>query len=230
MATLGLNPSNKEFVDGKGNELAGPKCRFPTRHSLGIADWSAVGPVHLEMIWRSCRDYFLPSGQPYNRWFKPLERVLGDTGASYYERQRDACHLDLVPYATECKWSELNKSNRNSLLSSGSTTLGELLRDSSIKLLVLNGRSVVQQFQSLPGVDLQPKHMGDWTLRRGSGPGVEGIAYSGVVNRLSEILLNRDLAVIGFNHNIQAMRGINVTDVRASIRTWLGQEANRTLL
>ena len=34
VATLGLNPSNKEFVDNSGNELSGSERRFHTLKSL----------------------------------------------------------------------------------------------------------------------------------------------------------------------------------------------------
>ena len=40
IATVGLNPSNREFVDGLGNELEGPSRRFHTLKSLGIASWA----------------------------------------------------------------------------------------------------------------------------------------------------------------------------------------------
>ena len=36
VATLGLNPSNREFVDDAGIELDGPSRRFPTLRSLKL--------------------------------------------------------------------------------------------------------------------------------------------------------------------------------------------------
>ncbi len=67
VATLGLNPSNREFVDEAGNELAGTSRRFHTLSSLRIASWSAVEARHLQLIVESCQQYF--QGNPYDRWF-----------------------------------------------------------------------------------------------------------------------------------------------------------------
>src|SRR2546430_419381 len=58
LATIGLNPSNREFVDDEGEELDGKSRRFHTLHSLGLARWSDVNAQHLELIKDSCRAYF----------------------------------------------------------------------------------------------------------------------------------------------------------------------------
>src|SRR3977135_1806902 len=66
VATLGLNPSNREFVDESGKELQGASRRFHTLRSLGLKSWSEVDARHLRMIIDSCRTYFL--GNPYDGW------------------------------------------------------------------------------------------------------------------------------------------------------------------
>src|SRR5260370_1920150 len=101
VATLGLNPSNREFVDEVGDELQGSYRRFHTLKSLGLASWSDVDARHLRLILESCRTYFL--GNPYDRWFKKLDQVVAGTGASFYDGSCVACHLDLIPYATTRK-------------------------------------------------------------------------------------------------------------------------------
>src|SRR5579864_8279521 len=58
VATLGLNPSNREFVDEAGNELDGWDRRFHTLHSLGLCCWEDASAAHLRMILASCRNYF----------------------------------------------------------------------------------------------------------------------------------------------------------------------------
>ena len=40
IATIGLNPSNLEFVDEKGKELDGSRRRFHTLNSLGSTRYS----------------------------------------------------------------------------------------------------------------------------------------------------------------------------------------------
>jgi hypothetical protein len=98
VATLGLNPSNREFVDGLGNELQGALRRFHTLRSLGLKSWSDVDARHLRLILESCRTYFLVN--PYDRWFKRLDQIVSGTNVSYYSTSSGACHLDLIPYAT----------------------------------------------------------------------------------------------------------------------------------
>jgi hypothetical protein len=47
VATVGLNPSNREFVDDSGQELCDSERRFHTLHSLGLSSWSDVDARHL---------------------------------------------------------------------------------------------------------------------------------------------------------------------------------------
>src|ERR1700722_10513727 len=113
VATLGLNPSNREFVDELGEELRGTFRRFHTLTSLGLQSWSDVDARHLRLILESCCNYFL--GNPYDRWFKKLDQVVSGANASFYDASCQACHLDLIPYATARKWTELTARQRFSL-------------------------------------------------------------------------------------------------------------------
>src|SRR5438552_3663439 len=82
VATLGLNPSNREFVDDDGCELEGDARRFHTLASLGLARWEQADTRHLELVLHSCRCYF--QRNPYDRWFRRLDQLLAATGTSYY--------------------------------------------------------------------------------------------------------------------------------------------------
>src|SRR5579864_4914328 len=93
VATIGLNPSNREFVDESGNELEGSSRRFHTLTSLGLASWAEADARHLRLILESCRAYFL--GNPYDTWFKRLDYVIHGARASFYDPASVACHLDL---------------------------------------------------------------------------------------------------------------------------------------
>jgi len=186
VATLGINPSNREFVDDGGNELQGPHRRFHTLSSLGIAEWSDVDVRHLRLILDSCRTYFL--GNPYDRWFKRLDYVISGAEASYYDGSGSACHLDLIPYATARKWTDLTSRQRSSLLASAADSLALLLRDSCIRVLVLNGQSVVEQFQEITGVRFEREKMDQWTLLRQRKPDITGIAYKAIVNSLCGVV------------------------------------------
>jgi hypothetical protein len=131
-----------------------------------------------------------------------------------------ACHLDLIPFATARKWTELPARQRSSLLYIAGNTLGVLLRDSPIQILILNGMSVVQQFQDITDVRLERQVMTTWSLPRQSKTDVVGIAFSGVVDTISGIMLERKVLVLGFNHNIQSSFGVT-TDVVHEIHNWI---------
>ena len=226
IATIGLNPSNREFVDGSGNELDGPFRRFHTLKSLGLARWSDANTRHLRLIMDSCYAYF--SRNPYNRWFRKLDYIISGTKASYYAKTAKACHLDLIPYATTCKWTDLTRIQRSSLLEISSDTLGLLLRDSQVRLLILNGRSVVEHFQYISGIHLEKEMMRNWSLPRRSKPDVAGFAYQGVVRTLAGVRLKQRVKVLGFNHNIQSSFGVT-TQVTSAIRSWITQAAGEVI-
>src|SRR5690606_39085895 len=162
IATLGLNPSNREFVDVSGNELTGPERRFHTLSSLKLKRWSAAKDVHLEKILESCNSDF--SGNPYDGWFKALDKLILGANVSYYGMFSSACHLDLVPYATACKWVELTSAQRNALLKSGGDALGRILRESPVELIVLNGQSVIENLQLVSGTVFNKQANPEWTL------------------------------------------------------------------
>jgi len=226
VATLGLNPSNREFVDGLGRELDGPSRRFHTLSSLGLNQWNEANAQHLQLIIESYYAYFLRN--PYDAWFRKLDYIISGTNASYYELPNTACHLDLIPYATAEKWTALSHSERSALLSHASDTLGLLLRDCPIQLLILNGNSVVENFQEISGVQLDKQAMDGWSLPRRSTTPVAGFAYKGLVRRILDIELERELLVLGFNHNIQSSFGVT-SEVVASIHRWVGDTAEEVL-
>ena len=222
VGTLGLNPSNREFVDGTGNELDGALRRFHTLRSLGLSQWSDATARHLQLIIDSCCKYF--SRNPYDGWFRKLDHLISGTKASYYHPSLAACHLDLIPYATSCKWTELTPKQRSLLVSVSGDTLGPILRDFKIRLLILNGNSVVDQFQSMAGIRLERRVMQQWALPRRLQSDVTGIAYKGVVREVSGMQLHRDVLVLGFNHNIQSSFGVT-TQVRDAIKRWITRAA-----
>lgn len=221
VATLGLNPSNREFVDHSGRELEGPARRFHTLSSLGLGSWAEADVRHLRLILESCGAYF--AGNPYDRWFRTLDQVVAAANASYYfAGDGAACHLDLIPYATAQKWTDLTLRQRTSLLIAAGDALAVLLRDSGVQLLILNGQAVVDQFSNAAGVSLQKHEMTDWALSRTSAKQVRGFGYRGVVHELTGIDLGRRIVVLGFNHNLQSSYGVT-TNVIQGIRRWVAE-------
>ena len=220
VATLGLNPSNREFVDEDGVELHGFYRRFHTLRSLGLRSWADADAYHLRLILETCCTYFLAN--PYDLWFRKLDQILQGLGVSYYGTADTACHLDLIPYATSRKWTELSFRQRSSLLSLSGDSLPLLLRNSSVRLLILNGQTVVNQFGELTDIQLERHEMSGWTLNRRRKPDVKGFAYHGFVENLCGIRMSHRILVLGFNHNIQSSFGVTREAV-AGIRGWIAK-------
>lgn len=223
VATIGINPSNREFVDSTGSELGEADRRLPTLASLGIEAWSAASASDVRRIARSCHGYF--EANPYRLWFDVLDRMLRFGGASYYS-DSFACHLDLVPFATSVKWGALNKGTTRALVIEGVRTMAELLRDSSIGLIILNGRAVVSAFEALAETTLKASDVGDWTLPRKQGRGVQGSSYTGSIRSMAGVDFDHTIRVFGYNHNLQSSFGVTNQVVRR-IGARVGEEIAR---
>lgn len=221
VATVGINPSNREFVAPDGSELDGGQRRLPTLASLALSDWSQATGADVHAVTQACLRYF--DGNPYRLWFDVLERVLNRGGFSYYSGTR-AAHIDLVAYATATKWGALSPAVRKKLISQGRRTLATVIRDSPVEVLVLNGRSVVNEFVASAEVQLRAAAVEGWTLPRAAGLGVAGFRYSGAVSSIAGIDLERAVRVVGFNHNLQSSFGVTT-----SVMHRIGQDVGETV-
>lgn len=95
IATAGLNPSEREFCDPRGNELVPPKRRFLHRSS---SDGVEPSPATLAESRRLAEGYF-ELGNAYWSWFRGFQPLLDELGCTF-ERGR-ACHTDyMTPFAT----------------------------------------------------------------------------------------------------------------------------------
>lgn len=226
IATLGLNPSNLEFVDKNGKELQIPFNRFESLATLQAISWLEVKVEDMEKVWQACAEYFYRN--PYNQWFRRLEKILVYTGASYYARLGEtACHLDLVQFATENKWSSLTVSQRSRLIEFGAPSLARTIKSSNIQVLVLNGSTVVKEFNRLlPAAEsLVPEFQPSWCLQEGR---VQGVSYVGHVSQLGNTPLGREVLVLGFNHNIQSSFGVT-GEATSRIGSWVGEKTKGVL-
>jgi hypothetical protein len=218
VATVGLNPSNREFVDDSGRELSGQFRRFDTLKSLGLTSWLDADARDFCSILTACREYFLRN--PYDAWFKRLDQITSGMGVSFYAPMGDACHLDLIPFATRRKWTDLSGQQRSSLLRIAADALALLLRDSPVEVIILNGRSVVEHFEALAEIRLDKVEIADWALPRSTGRDVAGYGFCGAVRTLSGIALDRELLILGYNHNLQSSFGVT-RNVMDAIQQWL---------
>jgi hypothetical protein len=218
LATVGINPSNREFMGIDGNELVEQARRLPTLRSLGLSSWSQSDFVVLRNILQACRGYF--EHNPYDGWFGSLQRIIGPTGLSYYAPLSNACHLDVVPWATIDKWGELPSAARRQLVQRAARALVEMIASSPLQMLVLNGQEVVRQFETFLMRPLDTLQISAWDLPRRSGRAVPGLACRGRISSIAGIPLDRELLVIGYNHNLQSSFGVT-TAVRERISEWI---------
>jgi hypothetical protein len=224
VATLGLNPSNREFVDAVGNELRGTARRFETLRSLGLSTWRNARRGHVERILQSLLHYF--SNNPYDIWFRKLDALLSGTRTSYYEAT--ACHLDLIPYATFRKWTGLTPDQRDVLLRASENAFALILRNSPVRVLVLNGTAVVKHFEQAFDHKLERTAAPNWSLNRKTSSPVPGYAFKATIDSLAGISLKHRLLVVGFNHNIQSSFGIT-RETTAEIGKWIGLTSEECL-
>lgn len=209
---MGINPSNREFVDRHGRELGADDRRLPTLASLDIPHWLEANGGHIRKVIDECERYF--ERNPYRLWFDVLERMLAVGGYSFYGGER-ACHLDLVAFATQVKWGTLEKDAQGELIIRGRRAMAEIIRDSFIRVLVLNGRSVVKVFEDFSDTRLEATSIPEWTLPRARGKGVTGIAYSGSITSIAGVELDREVKVFGYNHNLQSSFGVTSAVMRS---------------
>jgi len=191
-ATLGLNPSKLEFLDGVGRELTGAKQRLQTLSSLGESDLSSASRDSIRKVFEGCNGYF--RGWPYRRWFDVLEKILLTLGATYYTGT--ACHLDLVQWATDPTWGKLRGAQKKCLIEADHSFLREQLSHEHIRLLLLNGSGVVKAYSKGLGCELTEKFI----------PG--RIGWKHFVGCTSQ-----GVRVIGWNKNLQGSHGVSKDDI-----------------
>ena len=222
VATVGLNPSNKEFEDDDGEELRYSERRFHTLNSLGIEFWSEISGRDLISIKESCDNYF--DRNPYWRWFGKLRPIISELNVSFGSC---ACHLDLVPYATNEKWSNLSQVQRRGLLEVNRSTLTDLVWSSPLRVLVLNGTGVIEGFKRAFRVRLEPQPMTSLDLPWTHGKR-RGCSYRGRLENLAgEAASSSGILVLGYNHNIPGTPGVN--RVIPTIGRWIARESETYL-
>jgi hypothetical protein len=141
LLTVGLNPSDQEYVDTQGTELNGERRRFHTLASLEASARGELTEMQCDRAIEMMRGYFTP-GQPVFRWFRPLSRVVEAMGASFVGRS--AAHLDLVQESTTPVWSSLSKEDQAVLLAADRAFLRWQLSDLQARVVACNGATVLR--------------------------------------------------------------------------------------
>lgn len=118
--TVGLNPSDKEFREKKGDPFIS-QLRFP--------DYINGNDASIE---KALNSYF--EKNPYRQWFNAgFEPILNGMGASYYSNTGYSCralHTDICsPWATDPTWSNLPSLDKKILIKVGFLEWQQLVKD-----------------------------------------------------------------------------------------------------
>lgn len=204
-ATLGINPSRNEFLDSQGRLLDGSQRRLATLRSLGATRLDELTDAQVAEVVADCAAYF--SRNPYRRWFDPLDQLLR-TGldASYYDGT--ACHLDLVQWATDPVWGQIDDEQvRKVLTEDGVPHLAEqLAANPGISVVLCNGRRVIDQVRAARLADLRDAgaiSSGAVTCRLYAGSGANGAGLW-----------------LAWSANLQSSRGVS-SELKRDLADWI---------
>ena len=203
VATLGINPSSKEFLTGHAKPRLIPdveKKRLEDFESLGIKSSSQIGEFEAARIWSGCQNYFL--NNPYH-WFNHFLPILANFEASYFDGS--ACHLDLVQSATSPVWGGLTKRQQVALLDEDLDFFRFQSAQPNIRVRLVNGRTAINQIRDLGICDLMEDR--PILVQTTSGQ----VKCSTFVGR-GEL----DELVLAWSANIPSLRGSNALKVAAA--------------
>ena len=146
IVTIGVNPSNKEFCDDKGNLLREKRIKFSNK---------------INELTESYNTYF--EKKPYTRWFGKMngnwavEGLINALDASFYNNdiyKHQAIHIDLFPFATSQKFkskSDICVSDlaENDLFVTDWTydSVSNLIKNIQPKRIIIFGRTNIECFE-----------------------------------------------------------------------------------
>ena len=152
VATLGINPSSREFLSG-GKLIPSPKKRLVDFEVLGEGATFPLTRDQAFQVWEGCTRYF-SSNRAYWSWFRPLSNLLGATGGLSYE-DGDVCHLDLSPWATEPVWGKLSKEQKQELINDGLDLLNWQTQHNHLDAIIFNGRQVYEVIKEFTKIEIK---------------------------------------------------------------------------
>ena len=206
IATLGINPSAVEFIED-GQFLSGSRRRLATLDSLGAERCDLLTDAQVHQVIGDCATYF--TRRPYLRWFNPLDRLLASSlHVTYFDGS--ACHLDLVQWATDPVWRDIqDHAIRADLIDDGLPYLRAQLEHENVRLLLLNGRTVLNHVQRAGLAQMTPS--GELVLGQ-----TRCSLYTGVA---------RGIQFLGWSANLQSSHGVS-NAFTAQLAEWIAAHGN----
>ena len=152
VATLGINPSSREFLNRDKTLFSGSKRRLATLESIGTTNYADLDIDRAGAIISDCANYF--DRRPYG-WFNVLDKILtAALGVSYFHGS--ACHLDLVQWATDPVWRGLSRVQKSRLLDGDLDFLRTQLSHEGYRVVVVAGRTAMEWVQEAGLVKWKP--------------------------------------------------------------------------
>ena len=152
VASVGLNPSDQEYLTKTGQMLAGRAQRFATLDSLGASDRATLLDAQCDDAVAWMRAYYDEGKPVYGSWFNALSRVVVGFGAGF--RERSAVHLDLIQESTSPVWGELPAGEREALLVQDLPFLEWEIRAFPLRAVICTGKTVSVHLRRLFGVQM----------------------------------------------------------------------------
>ena len=211
VATLGINPSNKEFEENSAL-LKEDRRRLSTLESLGANSLESLTDEQVNQVVRDCDNYF-QSPNYYRGWFDQIEAVIKPgLGVSFFDGS--ACHLDLVQWATSNKWGILEPNGKSRLLDEGRNHLLNLLKNSQISLVIVNGKSVWNELES---------------AGFGAAKNIGSLTF-GKSKKTCQLLINKSkkLVFLGWSSNIPSQQGTTGPELKRDLAKGL-QDQNKVI-
>lgn len=153
VATVGLNPSDQEYLSKDGALLASAAQRFATLHSLRAEGRPSLSDDQCAEAVEWMRDYYEEGKPVYGSWFNSLSRVVEGFGASF--RNRSSAHLDLIQESTSPVWSELDRADREALLKQDLPFLEWEVRAFPLRAVICTGKTVSVHVRRQLGVPVE---------------------------------------------------------------------------
>jgi hypothetical protein len=211
VATLGINPSKNEFLDNSNVLLRGNQKRFETLDSLDVPKLSNLTDIQVNNVYTACIHYFKLN--PYKRWFDQLENnILVNFNVSYY--LGTACHLDVVQWATDPIWRNLDNDVKSALVKNDITFLESQLCEYEIEVLLINGASATDIFTNY----FKPNLIRHDILSINNGNKLETCK----VYQFELRLCGKTIKVFAWSKNLQSSRGLT-NKMKNEISNWLRQ-------
>lgn len=179
VATIGLNPSHREFSHDY--------VRW------GFGDLGAAPRSVLREILADQYSYF---ERPQYRWFDRLATVVEACGANYADGS--AASLDIVQWATQPVWGKLTMRQKRTLLERDVPFLARQIHNEGIETVLVNGRGVMQALAQYMGLEFDPVEVIE------GYPGTPNIPDT----TLYSTRVFKKINVIAWNVNLQGTPGI----------------------